>query len=108
MQEDATSDCVLSAGGSKLLRANTETPLAARAGDLLFAGDGLRTEAGPASFLFCPAKTIETLSAAGEVHFDAKQPKSQGRQDLRNSPLALVLCRRAYVSRWLAANSTTE
>ena len=66
---------VLSAGGSKLLRANTETPLAARAGDLLFAGDGLKTEAGAASFLFCPAKTIETLSASGEVHFDAKQPK---------------------------------
>ena len=36
---------VLSAAGSKLLRADTETPLAARPGDLLFAGDGLRTEA---------------------------------------------------------------
>jgi hypothetical protein len=39
---------VLSATGSKLLRADTETPLAARPGDLLFAGDGLRTEGGPA------------------------------------------------------------
>src|SRR5690348_16114026 len=45
---------VLSATGSKLLRADTETPLAARPGDLLFAGDGIRTENGPASFLFCP------------------------------------------------------
>ncbi len=35
---------VLSAAGSKLLRADTETPLGARAGDLLFAGDGLSTE----------------------------------------------------------------
>ncbi len=47
---------VLSATGSKLLRADTETPLAARPGDLLFAGDGLRTETGPASFLFCPGE----------------------------------------------------
>ena len=66
---------VLNAGGSKLLRANTETPLAARAGDLLFSGDGLKTEVGPASFLFCPGKTINTLSASGEVRLDAKQPK---------------------------------
>src|SRR5271168_2841021 len=66
---------VLSATGSKLLRANTETPLAARAGDLLFAGDGLRTEGAPASFLFCPAKAIETLQPASEVRFELNQPK---------------------------------
>src|SRR5438270_6520985 len=66
---------VLSAAGSKLLRADTETPLAARAGDLLFAGDGLKTETGAASFLFCPAKMIDTLSPAGEVRLDAKQPR---------------------------------
>src|SRR5712692_3581370 len=66
---------VLSAGGSKLLRANTETPLAARSGDLLFTGDGLKTEKAPASFLFCPAKTIDTLSPSGEVRFEAKAPK---------------------------------
>src|SRR5580704_5485174 len=66
---------VLSAGGSKLLRADTETPLGARPGDLLFAGDALRTETSPASFLFCPAKAIHTLGPAGEVRLDAKQPK---------------------------------
>src|SRR5579864_474745 len=66
---------VLVATGSKLLRADTETPLAARPGDLLFAGDGLRTETAPASFLFCPAKSIHTLSPSGEVRFDTKQPK---------------------------------
>ena len=66
---------VLSATGSKLLRADTETPLTARPGDLLFAGDGLRTETGPASFLFCPAKAIDTLSPSGEVRLDAKAPK---------------------------------
>jgi tetratricopeptide (TPR) repeat protein len=66
---------VLSAAGSKLLRADTLTPLAARAGDLLFSGDGLRTEADSASFLFCPSKAIQTLSPSGEVRLDSKQPK---------------------------------
>ena len=66
---------VLSAAGSKLLRADTETPLAARPGDLLFTGDGIRTETGSASFLFCPAKAIDTLGPSGEVRFEPKQPK---------------------------------
>ena len=66
---------VLSATGSKLLRADTETPLEARPGDLLFTGDGLRTETGPASFLFCPGKVLDTLTASGEVRLEAKAPK---------------------------------
>src|SRR5665213_865814 len=66
---------VLSATGSKLLRADTKTPLDARAGDLLFAGDGLRTESGPASFLLCPGKTLYTLTPFGEVRFDTRAPK---------------------------------
>jgi tetratricopeptide (TPR) repeat protein len=66
---------VLSATGSKLLRADTETPLAARPGDLLFTGDGLRTETGPATFLFCPAKALDTLTPSGEVRLEAKAPK---------------------------------
>src|SRR5882757_33308 len=64
---------VLSAAGGKVLRANTETPLAARAGDILFSGDSLRAVEGPASFLFCPGKTSQTLAAGGEVLLDAKQ-----------------------------------
>jgi tetratricopeptide (TPR) repeat protein len=66
---------VLSAAGSKLLRADTETPLGARPGDLLFAGDGLRTENSAASFLFCPSKAIDTLGPSGEVRLELKQPK---------------------------------
>ncbi len=66
---------VLTVTGTKLLRADTETPLAARPGDLLFAGDGLKTESGSASFLFCPAKAIDTLGPSGEVRLDAKAPK---------------------------------
>jgi len=66
---------ILSATGSKLLRADTETPLDARAGDLLFSGDGLKTEGGPASFLFCPGKVLDTLTPSGEVRLDTKAPK---------------------------------
>jgi tetratricopeptide (TPR) repeat protein len=73
--KEAPVGLVLSAAGSKLLRADTLTPLAARAGDLLFAGDGLRTETDSASFLFCPAKVINTLGPSGEVRLDAKQSK---------------------------------
>jgi tetratricopeptide (TPR) repeat protein len=74
-QKEDPVGLILSPGGGKLLRANTETPLDARAGDLLFTGDGLRTAAGPASFLFCPGKTLDTLSASGEVRFEATAPK---------------------------------
>jgi tetratricopeptide (TPR) repeat protein len=72
---DEAVGLVISAGGSKVLRAGSETPLAAKGGDLLFTGDGLRTETSAASFLFCPSKAIETLSASGEVRFEAKAPK---------------------------------
>jgi tetratricopeptide (TPR) repeat protein len=73
--KDEPVGLVLSAPGSKLLRADTETPLDARAGDLLFPGDGIRTANGPASFLFCPAKTLDTLTPSGEVRLDTKAPK---------------------------------
>ena len=66
---------ILSAGGSKLVRLNSETPLAARAGDLLFSGDSLRTEAAPASFLFCPANAIQNLGPSGEVRLESREPK---------------------------------
>jgi tetratricopeptide (TPR) repeat protein len=75
VRADEPVGLVLNSGGSKILRLNTETPLAARPGDLLFSGDGLRTDAAAASFLFCPAKSITTLSPSGEVHFEPKQPK---------------------------------
>src|SRR5580698_7020473 len=74
-QKETAVGLVLTGAGGKVLRADTETPLAAKPGDLLFVGDGLRTETSPASFLFCPAKAIDTLGPAGEVRLDAKQPK---------------------------------
>src|ERR1700689_2915306 len=66
---------VLTATGSKVLRASSETPLAARAGDILFSGDELRAESGPASFLYCPGKPSQTLDQGGDLLLDAKQLK---------------------------------
>src|SRR5260370_40342694 len=66
---------VLMAGGAKVLRANTETPLGARSGDILFAGDALSSEAGAANFLFCPAKTSQTLDPNGSIALDSKAIK---------------------------------
>ena len=73
---------VLNPGGGKLLRANSETPLAARAGDLLFSGDGLRTEGTPATFLFCPAKSLDTLSASGRSTLGSEGSQGQDGKDL--------------------------
>jgi tetratricopeptide (TPR) repeat protein len=74
-EKEVAVGLVLTGAGGKVLRADTETPLAARPGDLLFSGDGLRTETSPASFLFCPAKAIDTLGPSGEVRLDTKQTK---------------------------------
>jgi hypothetical protein len=74
-QPEQAVGLILSAGGSQLLRLNVATPLTARSGDLLFAGDSLKTAAGPASFLFCPATALETLGPSGEVRLEAKEPK---------------------------------
>src|SRR5262245_34246583 len=74
-QKEDPVGLVLNPGGGQVLRADTETPIAARAGDLLFAGDGLRAGSAAATFLFCPSKTLNTLTAAGEVRFDTKLAK---------------------------------
>ena len=67
---------VLTAAGSKVLRASSETPLAARAGRHPF----LRRRTphripDAASFLYCPGKTSQTLDQGGDLLFDAKQLK---------------------------------
>jgi Flp pilus assembly protein TadD len=63
---------VLLAGSGKVLRAGTETPLAAHAGDILFSGDTLRAEGSTPSFLFCPTKTSQTIDANSEVTLESK------------------------------------
>jgi protein O-mannosyl-transferase len=66
---------ILSAPGAKVTRASTETPLAARSGDILFSGDALKAIGSPANFLYCPGKSSQTLDDGGEVLLDAKQLK---------------------------------
>jgi tetratricopeptide (TPR) repeat protein len=66
---------ILLPGTGKVLRANSETPLAARAGDILFAGDSLRSGGGASSFLYCPDKKSETLDQGGEIVLESKALK---------------------------------
>src|SRR5262249_41880 len=66
---------VLSPGGAKLFRAGVETPLAAKAGDIVFSGDAMKTESGPASFLYCPGKTSQALAPSGDLLFGPSQLK---------------------------------
>lgn len=62
---------ILTAQGGKVLRANTETALAARSGDILFSGDSLQAIGAPANFLYCPNKASQTLDPGGEVLLNA-------------------------------------
>jgi len=64
---------VLEAGGARLLRAGDELPLSARDGDVLYAGDTLRSGAQPAAFLFCPEKASRRLAPQTEVQFGAQK-----------------------------------
>lgn len=74
-QREEAVGLILAPGSAKVLRTGTETPLAARAGDVLFSGDDLRSEGAPASFLYCPQKTSQTLDQGGEVVLELKQLK---------------------------------
>ncbi|MGH9720887.1 MAG: hypothetical protein ACRD8O_11795, partial [Bryobacteraceae bacterium] len=66
---------LLAPGGARLIRANTQSEIGAKAGDVLYAGDALRTAAAPASFLYCPGRTSQRLEPSGEVLIDARQLK---------------------------------
>src|SRR6476620_6271480 len=66
--------------GAKLRRLNTELPLTAKAGDIMFPGDAVVADGGTATFLFCPEKTSQILSGTGEVLLDRKQLKVKSGQ----------------------------
>ena len=68
--KDTPVGMLLVSGDSKLLRANTETPLDAKTPDLLFSGDGIRTGASPATFLFCAGKSTQVLGPGSEVRLE--------------------------------------
>ncbi|HVY95009.1 MAG TPA: caspase family protein, partial [Bryobacteraceae bacterium] len=66
---------LLTSTGGKVLRQNTETPLAARPGDVIFSGDELKAETGASSYLYCPAKQSQSVDQGADLLFDAKQIK---------------------------------
>src|SRR4051794_30505086 len=78
--------------GAKFRRSNTELALTAKAGDILFAGDAVLSEGGTAMFLYCPDKSLQTLTGSGEVVLDKKQLKVKSGQltDRKQQPVCLL------------------
>jgi tetratricopeptide (TPR) repeat protein len=74
-QQEPPLGLVVSATNVALLRAGFSLPLTAKPGDILFAGDGLKSQDGSARFLFCPDKTSQEISGTAEVYFEARQLK---------------------------------
>jgi tetratricopeptide (TPR) repeat protein len=70
---EAPLGLILSAKGVGLHRADSETALNAKPGDVLFAGDSLRSESGEATFVYCSDQTSQKLAGTGEVVFQARQ-----------------------------------
>jgi hypothetical protein len=93
---------ILVATGATLVRAGSQTPLAAKSGEVLFSGDVLRTESGPATFLFCPAKMSHTLAASGEIVLERDQIKKKSGTFSASQPVGA--CRLPTVIRVAAAS----
>jgi tetratricopeptide (TPR) repeat protein len=79
---------ILNPGGAKLVRAEAQTPLAAKAGDIVFSGDAIKTEAAAASFLYCPSKTSQALGPGGDVLFAAAAMKIRAGKLIDSKPIA--------------------
>ena len=62
---------LLSAGPEARVIRRDAAPAAIRVGDMLFAGDRLRTAGAPASYLYCPGKSSQVLDRGSEALFDA-------------------------------------
>lgn len=75
---DAPVGLLVSAGAdARIARRASPPPVAAHAGDILFAGDRLLAGKQPVSYLFCPARSFETLEANGEALFQSAEIKIQ-------------------------------
>jgi hypothetical protein len=65
---------LLAAGSnSKIIRHEAGTPGPASVGEMLFAGDRLLTGSSPASYLYCPARSSQTLAPNSEAVFASGQ-----------------------------------
>jgi tetratricopeptide (TPR) repeat protein len=58
---------VVAAGDGKVVRARDELPLAAKDGEILYAGDALRSGSTPMTFLFCPQRSSQNLEPNGRA-----------------------------------------
>jgi len=74
-QKEQPVGLMLMPGDGLVLRAGSELPLKAKAGEMLFAGDSVRTGAAASTFLYCPEKSSQELTAKSEVLLDARQLK---------------------------------
>ena len=66
---------VVSATNVDLVRSGFSLPLTAKPGDILFAGDGLKSQNGSVRFLFCLGQSSNEISGVMEVYFEARQLK---------------------------------
>ena len=79
---------ILAGNGARILRAGSELPLTAKPGDILFAGDALRSDGGSVTFLTCAGSTEQGLSPDGDVLFDARGPKLRAGRYVDQKPAA--------------------
>ncbi len=83
---------VLGAGGGAQIQRRAGEAVAARAGEMLFTGDRLRTGAAPASYLYCPGRASERIEAESEALFGAAEVKiTRGRAAGRQAVAACFL-----------------
>jgi len=76
---------------AEIVRRSAKTPLPARAGEMLFAGDRLRTGSAPASFLYCPGRASQTLGAGSEALLDAAEVKIERGKQVSRQPAGVCL-----------------
>ncbi len=79
---------MLKPAGAVLIRAGSPAPAAAKPGDVLFAGDAIRTTSEQASFLFCPGAVAPVLHSGTEVVVDEKQITVRAGKVVEMKPLA--------------------
>src|SRR5712692_3296720 len=70
---------LLTAAGpqTKIFRRDSTRPVAARIGEMLFAGDRLLAGTEPVSYLYCPSRSLQTLDRQGEALFQSAEVKVQ-------------------------------
>lgn len=79
---------ILKPAGALLIRAGSQATSTAKPGDLLFAGDAIRTASEQVSFLFCPGGVAPVLQSGTEVVLDEKQITVKAGKVIEMKPVA--------------------